>query len=81
MKNEINESNKYECIKCETGKTKTHGTLCSCNKNKEYQVTYKFSDVIKTVMAGSLSEAQRIADNSKPIKETYCYDAEAELLK
>ncbi len=29
MKNKQNESNKYECVLCETGEGNLHGSLCS----------------------------------------------------
>ena len=51
---------------------------------KEYQVFYKFSDVIETIEASSKGEAEEIAD--KRIKsgrinikgDTYCYEIEVE---
>ena len=35
MKNKPNEANGYECVLCETGETKTHGSLCSLNKDND----------------------------------------------
>ena len=51
---------------------------------KEYEVYYKFSDVVETIEAGSKEEAEEIADeriNNKKYNienETYCYEIEVE---
>ncbi len=51
---------------------------------KEYQVIYKFSDVIETIEAGSQEEADQIADKRlesgryPPRDETSCYEIEVE---
>ena len=49
---------------------------------KEYQVTYKFSDVINTLEAESQEEAEKIAqdllDNNEQQGESHCYEIEVE---
>lgn len=50
---------------------------------KEYQVIYKFSDVIDTIEAHSKEEAEQIADErfnseNSPDKDTSCYEIEVE---
>ena len=50
---------------------------------KEYEVIYKFSDVIETIKAGNKGEAEQIADNrlwskDTPMKETFCYEIEVD---
>ena len=53
-------------------------------EKREYQVIYKFSDVIETIEAHSKEEAQEIANNllgnpKNTLKnETYCYEIEVE---
>jgi len=48
----------------------------------EYQVTYKFSDVINTLEADSQEEAEKKADEllekNEQQGETYCYEVEVE---
>lgn len=56
-------------------------------KTKEFQIIYKFSDVIKTIMAETLEEADQIANeyfkspDEAPIKDTNCYNIEIEEIK
>jgi len=51
---------------------------------KEYEVIYKFSDVIETIEAGSKEEAEEIADERiekdrySPKDDTSCYEIEVE---
>ncbi len=50
---------------------------------KEYQIFYKFADVIETIKAKSKGEAEEIADNKlyekpTPMMKTYCYEIEVE---
>ena len=52
---------------------------------KEYQVFYKFSDVVEIIKATSIEEAEQIAHEKlskgySPEKETDCYEVEAEEL-
>ena len=53
---------------------------------KEYQVIYKFSDVIQGIEAESLEEAQELADGllegeQSPQYDTACYEVEVEEIK
>ena len=58
--------------------------LKALGDKKEYQVIYKFSDVIETIEANSKEEAKQIADDRvesdryNPKEETYCYDIEVD---
>ncbi|KKK77664.1 hypothetical protein LCGC14_2851350 [marine sediment metagenome] len=51
---------------------------------KEYEVTYKFSDVFEIIEAGSKEEAEQIADDRvesdryNPKHDTSCYEIEVE---
>jgi len=51
---------------------------------KEYEVTYKFSDIVNIIKAGSKEEAEEIADKNldngkyNPKDDTYCYEIEVE---
>ena len=50
---------------------------------KEYQVIYKFSDVIDNIEAESKEEAEKIAESRlmsdyNPQNDTTCYDIEVE---
>lgn len=51
---------------------------------KEYEVIYKFSDVIDNIEAGSKEEAEQIADERierdryNPKDDTSCYEIEVE---
>ena len=54
---------------------------------KEYEVCYKFSDVIETIEARNQEEADQIADERlekskhNPQEDTYCYEIEVEEIK
>ena len=53
----------------------------SLENKKEYDVTYKFSDVIQTIKAISQGEAEQIANerlekNDVIEEDTYCYEIE-----
>jgi len=53
---------------------------------KEYEIIYKFSDVIEVIKAKDEGEAQNIADErlyskNNPMTETYCYEIEVEEVK
>ncbi len=63
MKNKTNESNKYECVLCETGEGSTHGGLCSKNKpnyKKAYECLMEcwdsFDDTQKAILNKELNE-------------------------
>lgn len=58
--------------------------LEALGEKREYQVIYKFSDVIETIEARSKEEAERIAEERiekhrhNPKEETYCYEIEVD---
>ena len=58
--------------------------LNALGDKKEYQIFYKFSDVVETIEAKSKEEAEQIANeriNTQKYnikKETYCYEIEVE---
>lgn len=51
---------------------------------KEFQIVYKFSDVITTIEAETQRDAEKKANErlgghtNNPEQETYCYELEAE---
>ncbi len=58
--------------------------LANLEGKEEYQVYYKFSDVIETIEAKSYEEAEKIANKrignkkNNPTEDTYCYEIEVE---
>ena len=63
--------------------------VCEEPEEKDYQVIYKFSDVIRTIKATSPEEADRIANSElenisgddHPISDTNCYDIEIDVVE
>lgn len=67
MKNKQNEANGYECIKCETGETKTHGAECSLNKDNK-TLTEEEKYLLRILVE---SELEKIGNNHPDISNPY----------
>lgn len=68
MKNKTNEANNYECVLCETGEGKTHGALCSENKNN---LTEEDKRLLRTLLESKMEEIENFEDENSSLLIEY----------